>query len=136
MQRTLYIIWSDENKLGIPIIDEQHRGIISTISTINSLHYFIEIGHGEEILKPILTMLAQYTEIHFKTEEALMAEASYPDIEEHRVLHKTLIKKTKKLSIEVNRDKDEGRVLKFLKGWWLGHINKEDRKYLPFMRKL
>jgi hemerythrin len=133
MQMTLYIIWSDNNKIGIPIIDEQHRGIISTI---NSLHYFIQIGHGEEILKPTLTMLAQYTKIHFKTEEALMAKANYPAIEEHRVLHKTLIEKTKKLSIEISRDKDAGRVLKFLREWWLGHINKEDRKYVPFMRKL
>ena len=133
MQKTLYIIWSESNKLGVPIIDEQYRGIISTI---NSLHYFIHIGQGEEILKPILIMLAQYTEIHFKTEEALMAKANYPDIEEHRVLHKTLIEKTKRLYFEVSREKDTDQVLKFLREWWLGHISKEDRKYVPFMKSL
>ncbi len=131
--RNLYIIWSDKNKLGVPIIDEQHRGIISTI---NSLHYFIQIGHGEEVLRPTLVMLAQYTEIHFKTEEALMKSANYPAIKEHKVLHRDLIEKTRKLSTEHSGSLDSNRVLKFLREWWLGHINKEDRKYLPYMKKL
>lgn len=131
MQKNLYIIWSDNNKLGVPIIDEQHRGIISTI---NSLYYFIRIGRGEEILKTILTTLEQYAEIHFKTEEELMTQANYPAVDEHRVLHETLIEKTKRFSVEA--DRDTGLVLKFLREWWLGHINKEDRKYVPFMRNL
>lgn len=133
MKNILYIVWSDNNKLGIPIIDEQHRGIISTI---NSLHYFIQTGHEHEIIKPTMTMLEQYTEVHFKTEEALLAEANYPALEEHIALHKELAKRTKKLSIDANRRKDSDMVLKFLKEWWLGHINKKDRQYISFLRKL
>ncbi len=133
MLNFLYIVWSDNNKIGIPIIDEQHRGIISTI---NSLHYFILTRHGDEIIKPTLITLEQYVDIHFKTEEALMAEASYPALEEHIVLHKELAEKTKNLSINANRNKDSDMVLKFLKEWWLDHINGEDMKYVPFLRKL
>lgn len=29
--------------------------------------------------------------------------------------------------------KDVDMVLMFLKKWWLTHINKEDRKYAPFI---
>ncbi len=83
-----------------------------------------------------MTMLEQYTDVHFKTEEALLAEANYPALEEHIVLHKELAKKTKKLSIDANRRKDSDMVLKFLKEWWLGHINKKDRQYTSFLRKL
>ena len=126
----LYIIWNDSNNLGIPIIDEQHRGIISTI---NSLHHFIRAGHGDEIINPTMIMLSQYTEVHFKTEEALMAEAGYPNLEEHLVLHRELAKKTRKLSVNAGRDKDSDMVLTFLKTWWLGHIGIEDKKYVPFM---
>ena len=133
MKNTLYIVWKDNNNLGIPIIDEQHRGIISTI---NSLHYFMQTGHGHEIIKPTMIMLEQYINIHFKTEEALMARANYPALKEHIVLHKELAEKTKKLSINAIRDKDSDMVLRFLKEWWLDHINKEDRKYTPFLRKL
>jgi len=34
MENNLYIVWNQNNNVGIKIIDEQHRG---TISTINSL---------------------------------------------------------------------------------------------------
>ncbi len=133
MRNTLYIVWNDNSNLGISIIDEQHRSIVSTI---NSLHYFIQIRHGNEIIKPTMIMLEQYINIHFQTEEALMAQASYHAFEEHVELHKTLIRKTKELSIDANKNKDSVMVLKFLKEWWLGHINKEDRKYAPFVKKL
>ncbi|HDL18487.1 MAG TPA: bacteriohemerythrin [Bacteroidetes bacterium] len=132
MKNILYIVWSEINKLGIPIIDEQHRGVISTI---NSLHYFILTGHGQEIVKPTLIMLEQYVDVHFKTEEALLTEANYPALEEHIALHKGFIEKIKKLSTDPNRNMDSDLVLKFLKEWWLGHINKEDRKYVPFLEK-
>ena len=65
-----------------------------------------------------------------------MAEAGYPAFDEYAKLHKGLIEKTKRLSVDANRNKDSNAVLKFLKGWWLVHTNKEDRKYAPFLRKL
>jgi hemerythrin len=133
MSNSLYIIWNDNNKLGISIIDEQHRGLISAI---NSLYFFIQAGHGNEIIKPTMIMLEQYIDVHFKTEETLMAKAGYPDLEQHIVLHKALAKKTKKLSIDTYANKESDMVLDFLKKWWLGHINKEDRKYGPFLKKL
>jgi len=130
--KNLYIVWSDNNKIGVPIIDEQHRGIVSAI---NSLQYFMQTGHGDEIIKPIMIMLEQYINIHLEVEEALMAEAGYPALEEHIELHKKLVEKTKKLSIGANMNLESDIVLKFLKEWWLGHINKEDRKLAPFLRK-
>ncbi len=130
MKNLMYIVWNDRSKLGIPIIDEQHRGIISTI---NSLYYFIQSGQGEEILRPTMIILEQYIKIHFSTEEALLVDAKYPDIEEHFSLHKQFVKKTKKFSINTFGKKESDMVLKFLKEWWLGHINKEDRKYIPFV---
>ena len=133
MKNILYIVWNEKNNLGISIIDEQHRGLISTI---NSLYYFIQAGHGNETIDSTMIMLKQYTNVHFKTEEALMAEAGYPAIKEHIALHKELSGKTKKFSIDVNRNDDPDILLKFLKEWWLGHINKEDRKYAPFLKKL
>ncbi len=133
MRNTLYIVWHDDNNLDISIIDEQHRAIVSII---NSLHYFMLSGHENEIIKPTMITLAQYTEIHFQTEEAIMTEAGYPAFDEHIALHKALQRKTKELSIGANRNKDSIMVLKFLKKWWLDHINKQDRKYAPYVKKL
>jgi hemerythrin-like metal-binding protein len=130
MSDNLYIIWNDSNRLGIPIIDEQHRGLITTI---NSLYYCMLNDQSMETVKSILIMLGQYTKIHFTTEESLMRKADYPDLEEHIGLHNELVKKTKRLYVDVDNDNISDRVLKLLKEWWMGHINKQDRKYVPYL---
>jgi len=63
MKNILYIVWSDNNELGIPIIDEQHRAIISTI---NSLHYFMQPGHGDDIIQPNRRPITVAYNINFK----------------------------------------------------------------------
>jgi len=132
MKASLYIVWRQAYEFGIPIIDEQHRGIVSTI---NSLHYFIKSGRGDEIIEPVLTMLEQYADIHFKTEEELCAETNYPALEEHIALHKELVEKTERISARARIEKDPDVILAFLKEWWLEHIDVEDRKYASFLQK-
>ena len=133
MENTLYIVWNDKSNIGISIIDEQHRGIVSSI---NSLHYFIKENLGDEALGPTVTILEQYTKLHFKTEERLITEACYPAVNEHIQLHENLRRKTEMLSKSSLLDKDKNVILTFLKNWWLNHINKEDRKYVPYVLKL
>ena len=133
MKNTLFIVWNESNNTGICIIDEQHKGIISTI---NSLYYFVQNGNGIEIIKPILIMIEQYIEIHFKVEESLMLQSKYTSISEHIKLHKELAAKTKTLLIDANKNKDPNEVIRFLKEWWINHINAEDKKYVPFIEKL
>ncbi len=133
MLNSLYIVWTEKNDLGIPILDEQHRGIISSI---NSLYYFMHAGQGHEIVEPTLKTLDQYVYVHFKTEEALLHKAGYPETEQHLVLHRGLVEKTRKLSFNIERKQDSKLLLKFLRQWWLGHINQEDKKYVPFVKQL
>jgi len=129
----LYIVWKDVNGTGVPILDEQHRGIVSTI---NSFYYFYQEGHSSEALVPTIKMLEQYVAIHFKTEEELMRKVEYPGLEEHIKLHKVLEEKTRSIAREITGMEDAGMVLKFLRAWWLNHINIEDKKYAPYMEKL
>ena len=129
----LYIVWSDANNTGIPIIDEQHRGIVASI---NSFHYFTQRGNGLDALKPTFSILEQYTDLHFRTEESLMYEAEYPAVDVHVVCHRELMKKTTAVLRDPAAYGDEAAVLKFLRDWWLTHISREDRKYAPDVRKL
>lgn len=127
MKGTLYIVWSKDNETKIPIIDEQHRAIVSTI---NSLFYFMQEKRALEALTPLLTMLSQYTKIHFDTEESLMKKAGYADFNDHQSLHRELIKETAAVMRRSTDEKNPAIVLAFLKDWWLNHINMEDRKYM------
>ncbi len=133
MKNILYIVWNERNELGIPIIDEQHRGIVSTI---NSFHYFIQEKQGIDALKPTMNILEQYTRIHFKTEEAFLKEAGYTGIEVHISLHEGLMKRTREIAREATLYREPEIALKFLKEWWLGHINKEDKQYAPHVKRI
>ncbi len=132
MNHMLYIVWNEENELGLPIIDEQHRGIVATI---NSFHYFIQQGRGLDALRPTLSILEQYTRIHFKTEEALMEQAGFPGFADHVAQHEALMRRTVAIAREATSNQEPEIALAFLKDWWLGHINKEDRQYVPHVRK-
>jgi hemerythrin-like metal-binding protein len=123
----LYIVWSDENRLGIPVIDEQHRGIVSLI---NSFYHFVKRGEARKVMLPVLAALVYSTSVHFMTEEELITSAGYTHAQEHIELHKTLMKRTKLIAREAASNADvDLEALAFLKDWWLGHINGADRQY-------
>jgi hemerythrin len=83
----------------------------------------------------VLSILEQYTALHFRTEEAVMQEAAYPEFESHVMLHRELTRKTKSIGQDAAASRNENVALKFLRDWWLTHINVEDRKYAPFVIK-
>lgn len=127
----LYIIWNKSNDLGIPIIDEQHRGIVSII---NSLYYSVRQGKGCSTLLPTLIIMEQYSIIHFETEQIMLQEFNYPDYEKHLMFHVHLKEKLKEIKVHSFSDKDPKKALEFLKKWWIDHINIEDRKYVKYIK--
>jgi len=129
----MYITWKDENNIGIPIIDEQHRGIVSAI---NSMYYIMQYEKRQGAIKSLLVLLEQYTHFHFITEQNLMKEALYPELEDHLKLHSSLINQTKKLMQEYQRGADSRQILTFLRDWWLHHIQEEDEKYVPYVLEI
>ncbi|QBG47206.1 bacteriohemerythrin [Verrucomicrobia bacterium S94] len=130
LKHNLYIIWKSDNELGIPVVDEQHRAIISVI---NTLHYFTIHNMGKEVLESILITLKEYTKYHFMLEENVMEMEGYPDFDHHQKLHNQLAIKMKQISSKIKIEHDPGELLKFLRDWWLNHICVEDRKYAEFI---
>lgn len=128
MNNMIYIVWNEHNNLGINIIDEQHKGIVSLI---NSLHFSIVENYSKETLRPIADSLKNYTAIHFKTELYLLQKTKYPELQSHKKLHDQLSAITLRTTVEADNQGDPLILLKFLKEWWLNHINTEDKKYVP-----
>ncbi|MDR2338865.1 MAG: hemerythrin family protein [Deltaproteobacteria bacterium] len=124
--KDLLIVWRELNRTEIPIIDEQHRGIVSII---NSVHHAIGSKKDILILEPATETLMAYSRIHFATESELLEESKYPHLENHNKLHDKLIKDMTKNFIDSKKERDPGIMLGFLKDWWLNHINKEDMLY-------
>jgi hemerythrin len=131
MQYSLLIEWTHITSVGIPIIDDQHRGIVSVI---NSLAFFIQQNKGEFFLNTAFAMMEGYTRLHFYTEEELMKAANSPDFVSHQRQHANLICESFFKANESLRLHDSNIYLNFLKDWWLFHINKQDRVYTKAVR--
>ena len=130
--RNLFITWTDHHNLGIPIIDEQHRGI-STL--INTLHYFMLENHGASVMMPVLRMLEEYLKVHFATEERLFCRCPYPDAINHVAAHKKICREMNKVHIETQENRNPEQLLHFMKGLWTQHIIEYDRTYAEHLKR-
>jgi hemerythrin len=126
IDHNVYIKWSTDYDLGIPIIDDQHRGIVIII---NSLHFGMQNVYVKNMLAPIIDMMNHYTRIHFQVEEDFLDLIGVADVERHRELHRELSSKLADAGRKSMFDKDPHQFMDFLKEWWLGHICDEDLKY-------
>jgi len=123
------IVWRPEYNLGIPIIDEQHRGIVTTI---NSLFYAMQNKHSEKIIKPVISMVTEYTHIHFRIEEDFLRKRNFPDAEEHHELHDKLRQALYNAENKNLWESDPQEFLQFLKDWWIDHICEKDRIFRDY----
>ncbi|MGD0654714.1 MAG: bacteriohemerythrin [Thermoguttaceae bacterium] len=126
------ITWKDFYSVGDPSLDAQHQQIVGVI---NELYEAMEKKSAQQVVKPILDHLVKYTFEHFKHEEETMEAVEYPDLIEHKALHDKMRQKT--LDLQENADFVTGHnLLAFLKQWWIGHIQTEDKKYAPYLEVL
>lgn len=126
MANILYIVWKPEDDLGVLIIDEQHRAIVATI---NSLYYFIQEGWGLSALAPTLNIIKNYSNFHFKTEEGMLSKTKYAEIHSHVAAQKKFAKEVDEAAHEAIAYKDPSILLKFLKNWWITHLEQEHKEY-------
>jgi hemerythrin-like metal-binding domain len=124
--KNLLIAWNDDYALGIPIIDEQHRGIVSVI---NTLFFFMRHNHGAEAMRPVILMIEQHLKLHSLTEESLLERAKYPGLHEHIMIHDDFDTKLSSVSRRSNRTGNPEELLQYLKSWWLSHVCVDDRLF-------
>ena len=130
LKHDVLIKWKPQYDLGIPVVDEQHRGIVATI---NSLHFGIQHKQGEKILRPAINMVSEYTRIHFETEENFFLSCNFPLLEKHQEMHNELRLKLSNIGEKSLNDKNPLEFLNFLKEWFVDHICEKDRLFKEFL---
>jgi hemerythrin len=70
-------------------IDQQHRELINLINKLNDA---VKNHESRNDIYLIIDDVISYTGFHFATEERLMVESGYPEVEWHKKKHKQLIK--------------------------------------------
>ena len=130
LEHEVLIEWKPQYNLGIPVVDEQHRAIVATM---NSLHFGIQHNQGEKMLQPVISMVNEYTRIHFEMEEHFFRACDFPDLEAHQKMHVELKRMVSTIGEKSLEDKNPLEFLDFLKKWWIDHICQKDRMFKEFL---
>lgn len=127
------IDWNEELDVGIRAIDDHHRGLADAL---NSLHAAIEAQAPSASSSALLKALASKTVAHFASEEALMAETSYPGLVSHKAIHDVLLAQLQEIGARAKAGEPFSTELTwFLKGWLVDHILGTDRLLAAFLAK-
>lgn len=128
-----YMQWRSSLEVGHDQIDREHR---SLVDALNRLHAAMKMGKGKEEIGQVLVFLMDYTESHFKTEEAMMLKHGYPAAQRHLAAHADLVQQVSALvtNYHAGRALLTGAVFDFLEGWLVKHIMSEDKVLGDFMK--
>ncbi len=117
------LIWTEALRVGINAIDKDHRILVSLLNRAS--HRSV----GEEEIDEVIDELIDYTQYHFRREEAIMEACGYPDLEKHRGLHLDLSARMTDLADKWRKSSDPETLHQFrvfLRDWWVAHIMKVD----------
>lgn len=123
------VMWSDVMSVKLDDIDEQHKGLVLLI---NNLFNAIINNDSVKILEETFLKLQEYVGVHFRYEEGLMEKARFPDLEEHKILHKRFEENTVAMYNTYKKDGPTPELLLKLQtdllGWLINHILHVDKK--------
>jgi hemerythrin-like metal-binding protein len=124
--------WQDEYSVGIKEIDNQH---MSLLMIINKLMSEQEDEFKAKQFSETIPSLIHYAYTHFATEERYMAQANFPDQQNHILEHIDFIMKVLSLAMKAEDGSREHRLelLRFLKTWFSLHVLGIDRQYIPYL---
>lgn len=129
------IAWSEAFSVGNPLLDSDHHILVDLLA---QLYDATDTGQSRDVVGTVLAALSEYAEHHFRREEAMMAAAGYPDLEEHRGEHRRLEAHVREIC---NRYRAGERgalsddVVELLKNWLTQHILVSDNSYKPWVER-
>ena len=127
--------WRKSYEIGIKIVDDQHKHLFDMIAQMIDTPYH----QRPNVNKDFINGIFEYTKQHFKTEEKLMKELSYPDdlIQEHHAEHANMIKE---IESQIMHHYTDGvifgaAVLDFMKDWIINHLLGDDQDFADWARE-
>jgi len=126
-------VWKAAYETGHPRIDFEHRIFLDLILQIET--DLFENAPPDQIERRIIE-LYKYTDFHFFSEESIMIDVAFPDIDAHRRNHELLLDELRgfsgSLSVETLRKKD---IVGFLIEWFSFHTAGEDIRLAVYVRE-
>ena len=122
------IIWSDEFKLNIPHIDQEHQ---SLFDALNRFYEGLKQKAPKESLNSLIVELIDYAKNHFANEENYMMASGFKNIDNHIKEHRAFVEKAEEFYQKISEGKllISVEVTNFIKDWITHHIKTEDMQF-------
>ena len=131
----MYAVFKNNLLTGNELIDAQHKELINRINRLVSA---CENGVCQLEAIRMLDFLSDYTDFHFREEEALQEKSGYPGLAEHKARHEEFRKSVEELHEMLIEE--EGPSERFVKAvhdnvieWFYRHIKGFDSSVAAFI---
>lgn len=130
---SIFMQWSDRYEIGIPVIDEQHKTLVSLCCTLHESAITKDRNGQRESMISALKECVDYVAKHFATEEKLMKASGYAALGAHKARHDEFSREVLATAKELEAKHFTGsrKFVMFLRDWILSHISYEDRLFAP-----
>ena len=126
--------WDPSLSVGNLEIDEQHKKLIDICH--QTVAYLANSSPDAEQFHKFLNDFVDFTRIHFKTEERLLARNGCPTLDEHRAEHNTYLEMLTELLFEGTRQHLDNLGLANIMTSWVGtHLVSTDLPAKEYMRE-
>lgn len=124
--------WVQQHSVGNALLDAYHHIFFQAVDEME------RAGQAQDLeaLRDRLRFLLDYALMHFQSEEALLAKAEYPGLEEHQAAHQGFRTRIEGLLAQLDSDPsalDLPRLGEMARIWLREHILEEDMKFKPFI---
>lgn len=124
--------------VGNTIIDDEHKLLICLL---NSIEIALQVEDHGDMVRFLFKELHQHTRNHFSREEEIMIERKYPDYEDHKREHKSILDQISQLELKLEKTKNNDAQMKdletviagMLRAWIIDHFMNYDLKMKPYM---
>ncbi len=118
--------WDQKFEVGHDRIDAEHRIFFGLIVDFKEAQL---AGAPKDKLLRILNEISKYAEFHFVSEENIMIDFGYIELEEHQKLHQQLLAEVLDKYYEFKHDMIHADgIFDFIFLWFALHTSREDKK--------
>ncbi len=118
--------WDDSLSVNVKEIDGQHKRIIDMLNNLHEIK-----GDSKEQIIRVISDLADYAWVHFKTEEDYFDKFNYEEKNSHKMAHQFFVEKVIEFQNNVENDEVDlvSEITEFGKNWLINHIKGIDKGY-------
>ena len=128
--------WDKSLELGFDEIDNQHRLIFEHFYKLSEA---TQRGDANEILEEMVLFIFDYAQVHFNTEDKIMVEYEYPEIELQRKEHSEFTRDADEFKNQIEHEGATRELAVKITGklfrWIIQHIRKNDKEMVEYVKK-